>query len=75
VKTSLDTSSKKPATSSDPSCAPASSATSPERIERNIGQARDVLRGEAGADWRADWVYEWAETILELAKRSELAVA
>ena len=37
-----------------------------ERRGRVLAQARDVLDGKANADWRADWTYEWAETLIEL---------
>lgn len=37
------------------------------RQERVLAQAQAVLRGEAGEDWQADWPFEWAYTLLELA--------
>jgi hypothetical protein len=45
-----------------------------ELQERVVEQAHDVLRGEAGADWRADWAFEWAQVLTEPPEPGERCV-
>jgi hypothetical protein len=44
-----------------------------ETVDRVLAQADDVIQGKANADWRADWTYEWANTLLALAERVKVA--